>query len=207
MAKPEEKGIELVKHPETEMEYWQTIEGLGGMAWHLNHDLAHGRIDDPKGLVSEDVHSLGDLSRRLVEEIEEKFGVIPPDKMPKREAGQELPPAPEGKTWYWDWYNQQKLAFHEHEYNGLICSVCPFSTGVEDMARLSEIPCSLHTGALYKLRKPWICGLADPAYRSNMKPVELYTRILVEYGVDRLVTFRQKEVTLEAFPKPNSFSS
>lgn len=40
--------MELQKQPETEMEYWQAIEMLGGFAWSMNHDLALSRWKDPR---------------------------------------------------------------------------------------------------------------------------------------------------------------
>jgi|SRR3989338_11364060 len=57
-------AIELKNQPETEAEYWAAIEDLGGFMWKTNHDLSHGRIQDPTGEISQSVESFrGSLYR------------------------------------------------------------------------------------------------------------------------------------------------
>ncbi|MFA6042309.1 MAG: hypothetical protein WCV85_04400 [Patescibacteria group bacterium] len=43
--------MKLEKQPETELEYWQAIESLGGFSWHTRHDMSHGRIEDKDGSI------------------------------------------------------------------------------------------------------------------------------------------------------------
>ncbi len=153
--------VELNHHPETDLEYWEAIDGLGGFSWHMNHDLADGRITDTEGRVDQAIEEIKELSKTLVEEIEEKFGVIPPSKCPQTE---EKPPAPTGKVYYWDWYKKMKRRYYQKEYEGIICSACPFSEGVEVMIAMGGgIPCSFKNPTLLggRITIPWRCPILE----------------------------------------------
>lgn len=132
--------MELVKQPETEVEYWEAIEALGGYIWRTKHDGRMALNDE----IEKSLQSAEELSERLVAEIGEKFGII---DYPKFEFGQTPPLAPEGKTYYWDWYKRMKQEVYRKEYEGLICSACPLSTGLEHMVALGGvIPCGVWRG-------------------------------------------------------------
>jgi len=151
--------MELKKHPETEMEYWETIEGLGGFIWSTNHALSHDHIQDPDGKVEADIAEARVLSSLLVDELKLKFGVIPPKDYPQVAVGEEKPPAPEGQIYYWDWYEKMRDESYRKEYDGLICAVCPFSLGADEMVRRHAIPCSAITGRTVKaLLGPYYCA-------------------------------------------------
>jgi len=182
--------MELTKQPETEMEYWDTIESLGGFAWQMNHDLADGRITDPKGGIAKDIVDARKISDRLVTELGEKFGVIHPKDCPRVESGQEKPPAPEGKIYYWDWYHKMKTESYQREYEGIICSACPFSEGVERMIATSgRIPCRLFQGSMSRLRAPHVCGMIS---WGGLTEEQLFLQIRTEKGEDALVAFKAK---------------
>lgn len=157
-------GITVKEHPKTELEYFELIEHLGGMQWSLNHNLADGRIEDPKGEVASDITELHDLLNGLVKELGEKFGVIHPNDCPKRTTKDVMnnvpvPPAPKGKVYYWDWYEKQKKVSCQNEYDNMICSACPYSEGVERMMQLGQVPCGLFHGSLYRLRANYLCAI------------------------------------------------
>ena len=194
--------MELQKQPETEMEYWQAIEGLGGFIWSTNHDLADGRIQDPSGGMDRDIQDARQISTRLVSELGEKFGVIPPQDYPKVELGQKPPKAPKGKKYYWDWYKKMKKLAYSIDYEKIICSACPFSEGVERMISLgSQIPCGAFGGCLYKLRAPYLCGMLDT---KSWGEEELRQEIIRKGGEAALVRFRIKEAGLKALFDPKT---
>lgn len=188
--------MELKKQPETELEYWETIEGLGGFIWRMNHDLSDGRIEDPTGGIDKDISDARTISDRLVRELGEKFGVIHPSDCPKMEIGQELPPAPEGKIYYWDWYKNMKAEVYKADYEKLICSACPFSEGVERMMSLGGvIPCSVFSGMIYRLLAPYACAMVRDDLWSTDR---LYSEIQSQHGDDALTIFKTKEEELKS---------
>jgi hypothetical protein len=193
--------MELQKQPQTEMEYWQCIEGLGGFAWRMNHDLADGRISDPDGSIDKKIVSAREISTRLVQEIAEKFNVIPPDQMPKRQVGESLPPAPEGKIYYWDWYHKWQREFYQGLYDKIICSACPMSEGVDRFIGLNQIPCSVFPGALYHLRANHQCGMLGIRH-GEWTTQRLHSAIFNKCGKEALAIFKAKQAALKAAPEP-----
>ena len=160
--KTKEALVKLKKWPKTETEYWMAIEELGGFSWRMNHDLADGRIEDPKGAIDKEIQEAVEIQKKLVAKLKEKFGVIPPDECPQKEIDKELPPAPEGKIYYWNWYHKMKEQAYREEYQGIICSACPFSKGVEYMISMGgHIPCGLIQGSIYRLHAPYACGMLN----------------------------------------------
>jgi hypothetical protein len=189
--------MELKKQPETELEYWGAIEALGGFSWRMNHDLSDGRIDDPSGSIDQDIGSARKIQETLVAELTEKFGVIHPKDCPQVEIGQKQPPAPEGKIYYWDWYEKMKKEVYHLEYEAMICSACPFSEGVDKMISLGGVvPCSVFCGMMYHLRAPHICGMTTRS-SGDWSDTQLYTEILEKHGKEALVAFFAKEKELE----------
>lgn len=183
--------MELVKQPETEVEYWEVIEALGGYIWHTNHELGHGRME-PSDEIEKSLQSAGQLSERLVAEIGEKFGVIHPKDCLKVEFGQTPPPAPDGKKYYWDWYKQMKQEIYRKEYEGLICSACPLSDGLERMVALGGvIPCGVWRGMIYRLRVPYQCAMTD--HLGNWSETKLHEEIVKKAGWTAMEQFQRKE--------------
>ena len=177
---------------EEEMNYWKEIEALGGFVWRMNHDLADGRIEDPDGKIDKSIEEAQQRIECLVSEVKEKFGVIPLKDYPKVKSLQSLPPSPEGKTYYWDWYNKMKDIFYKEEYNKLICSACPFSDGVEKF-KINIIPCRINKGIMYSLMEPYICGMISYEKWTEKK---LYKKIFDTYGNKELRRFKEKEKEL-----------
>jgi len=183
--------VELTKQPVTEMEYWETIETVGGYVWSTNHALSHGRIEDPDGEVAASVLKAQGVLEGLVGELEGKFGVIHPKNCPKVEIGKQPTPPPEGKTYYWDWYQRMKQESYKAEYDGMICSACPFSEGVEKMVALGGVvPCKVFSGMMYRLTRPYACGML---HGGGWSQETLDRRITKAVGPDGLEKFRAKE--------------
>jgi len=185
--------MEIKKQPETELEYWETIESLGGFIWRMNHDLADGRIKDPTGDIDKEIAEAREISTRLIGEMDGKFGVI---HYPKVKVGQNLPPAPKGKIYYWDWYKKMKAEAYSAEYEKLICSACPFSEGIEEMINLGGvIPCSVFRGMIYRLSAPNACAMVcDKLWNKD----GLYKEIQRQHGEEALTVFKKKEEKLKS---------
>ena len=73
--------MELEKYPQKEEECWAAIEALGGFIWSINHDAADGRIEMTEG-VKKELADAQRISEKLISEISERFGVIPPKDCP-----------------------------------------------------------------------------------------------------------------------------
>jgi hypothetical protein len=192
--------MELIKHPKTEIEYWQTIEGLGGFAFGMDHELADGRLSDSGGGISKDINDARHLQKQLVEELKTKFGVIPPDEYPKTELGQKLPKPPKGKTYYWVWYERMKKISYQIEYETLICSACPLSKGVGYMISTGGwIPCGPWRGMIFQLTPCYRCAMLEHWDRKKLEE-----EIVREGGQTALVRFKIKEAGLKALLDPES---
>jgi hypothetical protein len=186
--------MELKKWPKTEMEYWKSIETLGGFSWGMDHELADGRIKDPEGGIDKEIQEATEISMKLVAELEGKFGVIPPDKYPQKEPGQELPPAPEGKIYYWDWYHRIEEKCYRQEYEGMICSVCPYSEGLGEMiATGGRVLCGLWTGCS-RLVEPYSCAMLR---LENWDEHRLYEAIREKAAEEALKRFLEKKQELK----------
>jgi hypothetical protein len=200
--------LKLKKQPETELEYFEVIEGLGGFSWRMNHDLADGRIEDPDGKIGAGINEIQALLEQLVSEVCEKFGVIHPKDCPKRSIKDiqndvPVPPAPEGKKYYWDWYEKQKRESYSKEYGGLICSACPFSEGLERMMTLGgQIPCGEFRGSIYHLSAPYRCEMLENRWGDGWTQEYLFERIRREHGEEALERFRTKLQALQPSPQP-----
>ena len=122
------------REPETEEDYWEIIEGLGGLGWRMNHDLADGRpwTAGTEGSVTS-IHSQLE-SIVLVACL--KFGIIHPHQP-------EL--TPEGTREYWEWYGGTKAKIFGNEYDRSVCSSCAMSEGKERYDG-GGVPCKLVNG-------------------------------------------------------------
>jgi hypothetical protein len=186
--------MELAKQPETELEYWGAIENLGGFISSMNRGLSHGRIQDPEGKIASEIVEAGQLSQRLVVELGEKFGVIPPQDCPRPDTEGNYPSPPEGKKYYWPWYQEMKNRAWEMEYEGMICSACPFSKGAKAL-RIS-VPCSKYMGVMFYLRAPHLCGMLDVGDWSR----EHLLASIKDMGAGMVERFLAKEEELKQKP-------
>ncbi|KKQ45755.1 MAG: hypothetical protein US63_C0011G0023 [Candidatus Moranbacteria bacterium GW2011_GWC2_37_8] len=187
--------MELKKWPETEMEYWTSIEGLGGFVWRMNHDLADGRIEESKGM-NKDLKDAQEIMEKLVSEIFIKFSVVAPQNCPRKEFDKEMPKAPEGQIWYRDWCNKMKKEAYAGAYAKIICSACPLSEGLEKYISLGQVPCGVFSGYIYELRKPYECAMLS----SHWTREKLLAEIQKEGGDDAVSAFEKKEKELKDPP-------
>ena len=96
----------------TELKCWQYIDALGGHIFKMEHDYADGLDKNPE--LEEAIEDTKHACEILIDTVCEKYQIIPIKDYPKvaegpprlGEAGQPLPAAPEGKTYYWDWYKK-----------------------------------------------------------------------------------------------------
>jgi len=66
------------------------VDECGAFTWRMNHELSHGRIEDPKGEVAKDIQNVRELQQKAVAETK-RFGVPEFDvKQPSED--------------YWKWY-------------------------------------------------------------------------------------------------------
>lgn len=186
--------MELSKQPVTEMDYWKIIEGLGGLIWGISHDLGHDNIAQNNEMeVINERNDAIKITKKLVLELSEKFGVILPEDYPKVKLGETLPPVPEGKIYYRDWYEKRRKDFYTEEYGKIICSACPLSNGLDKMISLGgTIPCGAIRGWINNLQAPYECGML-----STWSKEELYYEIEKKAGKRILSKFQKRELELE----------
>ncbi|MFA5124668.1 MAG: hypothetical protein WC473_02480 [Patescibacteria group bacterium] len=180
----------LKKEPQTEMEYWEMIDGIGGIIWHTNHDISHGRYESSPE-IEQQLADAQETIERLASELFDKFGVIHPKDCPKAAPGEEMPPAPEGKIYYWDWYEAKRAEAKKQFYDGIICSACPYSKGLESMTGFN-IPCSLWSGVLYRLTFPHMCAMLG-----DFGEEKFYQMIQKKGGSHVLKAFKEKIAALK----------
>lgn len=186
--------MELTKWPETEFEYWSTIETLGAFRHGMNRQLSHGRIEDPQGGVAKDVDDAIRISTQLVQELGEKFGILY-EGHPRQDVEGKFSPAPEGKRWYWPWYHEMRSEWLKGEYNKIICSACPLGEGAEHCG--SRVPCSVFPGSLYQLRVPHLCAMLERDWTRD----QLFAEIREKGGEEAVANFLAKEKELQSIPK------
>ena len=185
--------MQLTKKPETEMDFWQAIESLGGFIYYTGHDIRSGFIKDSQGTIQKEMEEAKRISEELVNELHARFNVIPPDRYPRRESDGTWPVPPKGKRWYWEWYEAYKREYHEAEFKKLICSACALCEGIDEFMN-GYIPCSVFPGMLYRLRAPRQCGMVAPQGEWTRK--QLLAKIRTQGGVEASRQFLKKEKEL-----------
>jgi hypothetical protein len=182
----------------TEMDYWSAIETIGSYRHSTEHGFMRGRLNTEQDGSSVLISSARAYlqQKRLVEELEEKFGVVAPQNCPQltmeqRLAGEKPPEAPEGKRWYWDWYKDMGAQWEKKDYEDEVCSGCPYSEGP---AGKVFIKCSLFNGCASRLHpdkasclvlsRPWGGG-TDDDYSQD----EFFAKMREEHGDDAVKKF------------------
>ncbi|MBT6691299.1 hypothetical protein HOB10_03135 [Candidatus Parcubacteria bacterium] len=189
---------EILEKVETELQYWEIIESIGGFVWRMNHDMGHGRIEDKDGQVSGDVAFMQRVIEKLVTGLFEKYGVIHPKNCPKVEFGETPPAAPEGTTYYWDWYDLMKQESYSQEYNGMICAACPYSKGLDYFKALGgNIPCGLFPGSCFRLRTPFACCMIGEDRRFEYTMEEFLDKLQAEHEPAVLAAFTAHHLKLQ----------
>lgn len=177
----------------TELDYWRHIEALGGAIWSSDRARGRGR-PDITGLGEDGALNMRALQHALALELSDRFGIILPQQTPQVGYGEPLPDPPEGKRWYRDWYDAAKREAWGAEYNGMICSACPFSRGLDHMIKQGgRIPCSQWMGFINFLRYPHECALVT---NDTWSRGEFLRHIAEAGGEDVLVPFDLKEITI-----------
>lgn len=180
----------------TGMEIWELIEGLGGIIFYTEHDAADGRIS----LNAEDDRRLSlmkQMSRKLLEKLRDEYGIIPPQEYPKVESLRDLPPAPEGKKYYWDWYRETSAIYYKEEYERIICSACALHEENGAEAMRGHVPCGIFPGMLYHLTYPWLCGMLKDGRCGWLTPEELLQEIREKGGEEAVKAYKDKLLTLK----------
>lgn len=173
--------MELTKQPVTELEYYGLIEELGGMRWSINHSLSHperfGFNTETILSGSNQIEEIYNLQKKLVEELEEKFGVVPPGK-----------DVPEGETPYWDWYHKTKGEYNKMLYSKNVCYLCPFTKGeAENISNPGGMNCNKLSGCGRKeLHHCWRIFLNDITFE------QLLIEITQNAGEDMVNKFKKR---------------
>ncbi len=140
----------LNKFPETENEFFGVIEGLGGVAYFERRLVNKGEIPH-NHKTNKFISNLSAVQHFVAEKLYEKYNVISPQESPKR-GDENAQPAPEGKIYYWDWYEKTKLSYYKEQHDNIICSGCVFSGGEKQMAHSGGgIPCNRINGSMNTL--------------------------------------------------------
>lgn len=189
---------QMTKQPETEVEYWETIEGLGGVIFNTMHGINRGSIDDPNGVIAQSIENMQQVQSELAAELSKKFGVILPGDYPKIETGEELPPAPDGQIYYWDWYHKLAREVSLVEYQKLLCSACPFSAGFEEFISNWRVTCNFSLKSPSEYRSHHIRLCAAVSFSANfdnhgIKLTDVHQRILEDFDQDVYNLFMMKE--------------
>ncbi|MFA5932573.1 MAG: hypothetical protein WCV81_05020 [Microgenomates group bacterium] len=182
---------------ETQQDYWKAIEGLGGFVWQLNHDLADGRIEDPQGTTSKGIFDMQQRLEGIVAELCDKYNIISPKESTRVDFYTPLPPAPVGKTYYWEWYKEQKTSYYTQRYNELICSSCPIARDIESyLSGGYSDPCTKYIGNIYNGRTPkYECAMT---ILGDWSRDWLERNISAEGGPEALEKFVAKETELKS---------
>ncbi len=197
--------MELSKQPETEVEYWRTIESIGGFIYSTRRGINRGHIDDAEGLANQDIIDAQIIQEKLLAEIIEKFGVIHPNDCSKLNPAyyNNCPPAPDGKIYYWDWYHKLAREVSLIEYQKLLCSACPFSAGFDGFISNWQVTCKFNDSypTEYRSHHIYLCFKANHSTDFGGSPItlqDIYIRILTEYGQETLDIFKAKEVEVRS---------
>ncbi len=185
-------------NPETEMDCFVLIEGLGGLIYSTARGVRREHISEESG--AEEISELVERQNKVVSILKEKFNIIFPPEGPHMGNVDEFPDAPEGKQWYWAWYYKTKEEFLKKEYEKIICSGCALSTGDMDTFN-REIPCSAFHGSLFKLRAPYYCGMIPSNGSSpdsyQLTREDLLKKIERKGGEEAVQIFLKKEEDLK----------
>jgi len=183
--------MRLRKWPDLETEYWEAIEATGQYIFSTSRALSRGQITDTKSTVARSITQARRISERLSVELCRKFSVIHPNDCPTVELGKSPPLPPVGKEFYWDWYRRMKVAKYSKEYEGMICSACPFSNGLPEMVTTGATPCDIFPGRIFALWPPFECAMLQEWSRKK-----LYAEIAGKAGRETLARFQKRRRSL-----------
>jgi hypothetical protein len=190
------RRMKLEKPPETPNEYYETIEAASALGYRLERDLKRGAVEDPEGKVAAEISELRTITKRLIAEACEKFHLVHPSQCPETPDGEfnDRVKPPAGKTYYWVWQEAMRIAARRREYQGLICSACPYSKGVKRFIRFGKIPCKAYQGVVRRLKAPDRCVLVD----SKTTEQDFVERIAAEHGQSARKKFEDRLASIRA---------
>ncbi|MFC1640987.1 hypothetical protein ACFL2D_02985 [Patescibacteria group bacterium] len=195
--------MELVREPETELEYWEAIDGFISSSFGLGLKIQLKEMSD-EDWADQELSRMATTIERLMTEASTKFDFVPLKDCMPAEFGGEIPVIPHGKKSYWTWHHDMKRKWCEDMYSHLICSACPFSLGVTRLVMFRTTPCAyLQVGEMSRPRHNSECGL----FGKSRTPKELYQEILDAHGVEALRTFIKKYHELGAGRRRKMYSS
>lgn len=178
---------------ESEKDCWLFIEQFGGFVWMANHDIADGRcVSSGRG----DYHLflMQRILKLVVDILDEKFGIAYlPNYYPDFSPGESLPPVPEGKRSYGEWYKEHKLQHQKEQFQKTICSVCPFCAK-DEPEKYTCIPCGIFPGFVIGRFVPWECVMVDKEICTQKG---LNRRLRKEVGEKAVLRFREKTAELK----------
>lgn len=197
--KPTGEGrLKLDPHPETELEYWEAIEGLGSAMYMNARLIRRGDIEDTDGSISQGIEDMAKFQKKLFDEICEKFGIIPFEDSPKTEAEQKACVPPDGKIFYWVWYRKLEREYSQIKYNQLLCSVCPFSQGLDAFIPSHIVHCDFDQNVMKEFRHHHIRLCPKVAHSTDFGGEEvtledIHSAILLNHGQEVLDVFLSKQ--------------
>lgn len=183
------------KRPQTEMEYWKLIDFLECESQLMWLNYTRGNMRWPKEKILKHLANTDKRLSELLREIGDKFGVIPPRESPKgvREGSSDIPPAPEGKIYYWDWHQKMEQECYEAEYEGLICSACPYSKGFGEFVFMAgRIQCKLSRDSFKKLVYSFSCPFLYAKADLSPRGKKFLQKMEDEFGPEARKAFQAK---------------
>ncbi|MFX1476694.1 MAG: hypothetical protein ACFFCI_01055 [Promethearchaeota archaeon] len=179
------------------------FEYLGGHIYYYNQNLAGKQINELTMILNQQYESASQRIEKIRQNLCTNFGIVDIVNYPETDLWDPLPKPPFGKIYYLDWVKEIKKKYNKSAYKNLICSGCPYSKGVEWMNTFNEVPCELVNGALYLLKKPYLCKFID-LYIEQKDPLfqqypekEFYEKIEKEHGKRALKRFTKKQRKLK----------
>jgi hypothetical protein len=182
--------MKLIKWPSTEMEYYNTMEGLGGFIFRMSHEISRGHIKDSNNKVKKDIKDANKIQSKISKEIAEKFGVVFPEGRAPLQSVDDLPVLSESKEYYINWYFRMKKEEAEGWFKKTICFACPLSNknrfignDVCDKYSINEKTVDLN---------PKICWAAEyPHFKDFEDQDGFFEYIRVNHGEDAVSTIKK----------------
>ncbi|MFA6098734.1 MAG: hypothetical protein WCV50_03085 [Patescibacteria group bacterium] len=152
-------------------------------------------------LIKQEVERARIVYSELIAELGERFGVIPPPATQEIADYQGMHKAPAGRIYYREWYERMRAKYYEEIYRQLICSACPFSTGIGAFTEDNRYPCrKAPEEGMLMVTDLHICGMVvrkrygkgDVGWTEQ----EWYDAILQEYESTRLRQVKAKQKRL-----------
>lgn len=139
------------------------------------------------------------LLKAIVEMLDERYDIDISEEALLLGIEKCKPSSPERKK-FKAWIEEQNIEVRREKYEEAICSVCPYSTGFEEGARL--VPCGIFSTRVRQLKFPWLClmtELVEDAQDVGNEQLRqsFLVRLKAEHGNERQEKFLAKEEDLK----------